>query len=151
MDKLLHSLRRPIFWILVLIFITFYPMLISIYVFFPLLIGIMGYILFHGIEKGKPTYILIAIVYFINLEVNLSLPFFLTIIASLLVYNILYKHLSYFRTCQTCKPIFSVIFIDAVYLGLILSYDFVFDTSSIFLDNILLYTLIVDILVVVIL
>jgi len=149
MDKFLYSLRSPIFWILVSIFVAFYPMLISIYVFLPLLIGTMGYIFLKGIETGKFRYIFITIVYFINLEVNLSLPFFLTIVASLLVYNTLYEHLSYFRTCQICKSIFSVIFIDVVYLALILSYDFIFNISSVVLDNILFYTLIVDILVVV--
>ncbi|SFV52865.1 hypothetical protein MNB_SV-8-1389 [hydrothermal vent metagenome] len=126
-------------------------MLISIYVFLPLLIGIMGYILMQGIEKGKLSYILIAVVYFINLEVNLSLPFFLTIISSLLVYVLFYCHLTYFRRCRICRPILSVLLLDALYLGSLLSYDFIFQSHSIVLDNILLYSLIVDLLVVVIL
>jgi hypothetical protein len=136
---------------MVLLFIAFYPMLISIYVFLPLLIGIMGYILISGIEEGKLHYVLIAIVYFVNLEVNLSLPFFLTIISSLLVYVLFYHNLTHFRKCQICKPVLSVILIDACYLGLLLVYDFIFQSVSVVLDTILLYSLIVDILVVVIL
>ncbi|HFQ61729.1 MAG TPA: hypothetical protein ENK39_05460 [Epsilonproteobacteria bacterium] len=151
MDNLLHSLHRPFIWIMVLLFIAFYPMLISIYVFLPLLIGIMGYILISGIEEGKLHYVLISIIYFVNLEVNLSLPFFLTIISSLLVYILFYHNLTHFRKCQICKPILSVILIDAFYLGSLLAYDFIFQSTSVVLDNILLYSLIVDILVVVIL
>ena len=151
MDKVYYFLHRPFLWIAILIFIAFYPMLISIYVFLPLLIGIMGYVMIMGIEEGKLHYILIAMIYFINLEVNLSLLFFLTIISTLLMYVLFYHNLTYFRSCQICKPILSVILIDLVYLGLLLAYDFIFQSSSIVLDNILLYSLVVDILVVVIL
>jgi len=126
-------------------------MLISIYVFLPLLIGVMGYILIQGIEQKKTSYISMAVIYFINLEVNLSLPFFLTIISSLLVYLLFYHYLIYFRKCRICTPILSVILIDVVYLGFLLSYDFIFQTTTIVLDNILLYSLIVDFLIVVIL
>ena len=126
-------------------------MLISIYVFLPLLIGVMGYVFIQGIEKGKTRYIFVAIIYFINLEVNLSLPFFLIFISSLLVYVLFYHSLLYFRKCRVCRPLLSVLLIDAVYLGSLLSYDFIFQTNSIVLDDILLYSLIVDLLIVVIL
>ena len=61
-------------WTLVFSFVLFYPMLISIYVFLPLLVGVMGYMLIKGLEKGKISYVLIGVIYFINLEVNLALP-----------------------------------------------------------------------------
>ncbi len=151
MDKFYNSLHIFLLWLSVLLFIIFYPMLISIYVFLPLLIGVMGYILIQGIDKKKTHYILLSIVYFINLEVNLSLPFFLTIIASLLVYILFYHSLTYFNKCRICRPLLSVLFIDTLYLGGILSYDFIFQTNSIVLDNILLYSFIVDLLIVVLL
>ena len=151
MDTLNRSLTFAFIWLSVLLFIVFYPMLISIYVFLPLLIGVMGYVFIQGIEKGKTRYIFVAIIYFINLEVNLSLPFFLIFISSLLVYVLFYHSLLYFHKCKICRPVLSVLLIDAVYLGSLLSYDFIFQTNSIVLDNILLYSLIVDLLVVVIL
>jgi hypothetical protein len=151
MDKLNRSLYLAFIWLSLLLFIVFYPMLISIYVFLPLLIGVMGYVLIQGIEKGKIRYIFVAIIYFINLEVNLSLPFFLIFISSLLVYVLFYHSLLYFRKCRICRPVLSVLLIDAVYLGSLLSYDFIFQTNSIVLDNILLYSHIVDLLIVVIL
>jgi hypothetical protein len=126
-------------------------MLISVYVFLPLFIGIMGYFFIRGIAEAKIQYLIVAIVYVINLEVNLSLPLFLMIISFLLVYVLFYQNLTYFRRCQICKPILSVILIDVFYLGMLVAYDFVFQTSSVVLDNLLLYSLIVDMLVVVIL
>ena len=151
MDKFNRSLTRMLLWIAVLIFIIFYPMLISIYVFLPLLIGVMGYKFIQGIEQGKIHYIFITVVYFINLEVNLSLPFFLIFISTLLVYVLFYHSLLYFRECVICRPVLTVILIDVVYLGSLLAYDFVFQTNSVALDNILLYSLIIDLLIVVIL
>ena len=151
MDTFYKTVHLPLIWISVLFFIVFYPMLISIYVFLPLLIGVMGYILIQGIEKGKTHYIFIAIIYFINLEVNLSLPFFLIFISVLLVYVLFYHSLIHFRECMICRPVLSVLLIDAVYLGSLLSYDFVFQTNSVVLDTILLYSLIIDLLIVVIL
>jgi hypothetical protein len=151
MDKFSKSLTRLFMWVSVLLFIIFYPMLISIYVFLPLLIGVMGYVFIQGIEKEKTRYIFIAIIYFINLEVNLSLPFFLIFISSLLVYVLFYHSLLYFRECVICRPVLTVLLIDTVYLGSLLSYDFIFQTNSIVLDNILLYSLIIDLLIVVIL
>ncbi len=138
-------------WSMIISFILFYPMLISIYVFFPLLIGIMGYLLIEGIEKGKVHYIALAVIYFINLEVNLSLPFFLIFIVVLMIYLFIYPSLGYFNECKICKPILTVMFIDIVYLLFILSYDFLFQTTTVILDSILIYSIIVDFLVVIVL
>ena len=151
MDHVTKAQHGLFFWLFAGIFIFFYPMLISIYVFLPLLIGAMGYMLVQGLERGKPPFILLAIVYMINLEVNLSLPVFLIIISTLLFYVIVYPYFKHFRKCQICRPLLSVVVLDIMYLGSLFSYDFIFQTQSIILDDILLYTLIVDMLVVVIL
>jgi hypothetical protein len=47
-----HFVRKLLLWTLIILFVLFYPMMISIYVFLPLFMGIMGYILFLGIDKG---------------------------------------------------------------------------------------------------
>lgn len=138
-------------YIPVIAFICFHPMFISIYVFLPLVIGTMGYYLIEGIHQKKLHYIFFTVVYFINLEVNLSLPFFLTIVASLLVYLFFYLHLVHFRQCRICKAILIVLAIDILYLGMLLGYDMLFGTSSIMLDSIILYSLVVDILLVLVL
>ncbi len=151
MEALFNSIQRPLIWLFAVIFIVFYPMLISIYVFLPLLIGLAGYIMILGIEKGRVHYVILALIYFLNLEANLSLPLFLTTISTLLMYVLFYPHLTHFRSCQVCKPILSVLLLDLIYLGCILSYDFIFQSSSVVLDTILLYSLVVDVLVVVLL
>lgn len=151
MDHVTKAQHGLFFWLFASIFIFVYPMLISIYVFLPLLIGAMGYMLVQGLERGKASFILLAIVYMVNLEVNLSLPIFLTVISSLLFYILLYPSLKHFRRCIICRALLSVLFLDLMYMGCLFSYDFIFQTQSIILDEILLYTLIVDMLVVVIL
>lgn len=151
MEAFFQSLYRPFVWVIVILFIVIYPMLISVYVFLPLFIGIMGYFFLRGIDEEQYQYLFVSILYFTNLEVNLSLPLFLMIISALLVYILFYQNLTYFRRCQICKPILAVILIDLSYIGMLLAYDFVFETSSIVLDTLLLYSLIVDMLVVVIL
>ena len=145
------SEHKIFFLIAVVFFILFYPMLISIYVFLPLLIGAMSYVLISALDKEKSFSLPLAILYLINLEVNLSLPLFLTIISALIFYVTLYSSLKYFRKCKICKPILSVFLLDFFYLGALFSFDFIFQTQSIVLDNILLYSLVVDMLIVVLL
>jgi len=143
--------HKTLFLIAVIFFILFYPMLISIYVFLPLFIGAMSYILVIGLDKEKSLSLPIAIIYLINLEVNLSLPLFLTIISSFLFYVTIYPSLRHFRKCKICKPLLSVVILDFFYLGALFMFDFIFQTQSIVLDNILLYSLVVDMLIVVLL
>jgi len=151
MDNVMKTKFCPLFWLGGLLFIVFYPMLISIYVFLPLFIGAMSYLFIEGLDKPKPLYTLLALLYMINLEVNLSLPLFLIVITTLLFYVIIYPYLRHFRKCRICRPLFSVILLDLVYLGTLFAYDFIFQTQTIVLDSILLYSLIVDMLIVVIL
>jgi len=150
MHKTNRYLQKLLLWILVLLFVLFYPMLISIYVFLPLFIGIMGYMLILGIDRGKLSYIVVSLLYLINMDINLSLPLFLVSIAILCVYVFFYPHFIHFRKCKVCTPFLTVLMIDLVYLLFLLAYDFVFQTENIVLDDILLYPLIVDLLVAVI-
>ncbi|CAA6825058.1 MAG: Unknown protein [uncultured Sulfurovum sp.] len=151
MNHVNQFLSRPLVVVVIFLAIAFYPMFISIYVFLPLLVGTMGYILILGIEKERMLYVMMALVYFLNLEANLSLPFFLTIIATLLIYVLFDNNLTFIRNCNLCRPVIYVVMIDIFYLGSLLAYDFIFQASSVVLDTILLYSLIVDMLVVVML
>ena len=143
--------HKPLIWVAIGLFVFFYPMLISIYVFLPLFIGAMSYMFVLGLEKEKTAYILISIFFMMNIEVNLSLPTFLIIISALLFYVLIYPSLRHFRKCKVCRPILSVLLLDLLYLACLFSYDFVFQTQSIVLDKILLYSLVVDMLIVMIL
>jgi len=151
MNTLYNLIYNPLIWFLIVVFILFYPMLISIYVFLPLFIGLMGYLFILGIDKRKLHYVLLSMVYFINLEVNLSLPFFLMTLSSLLVYTIFYPKLAKVKRCKICAKIVLVVLLDFVYLGCLLLYDFIFQTTSVVLDLILVYSLVIDILAVMVL
>jgi len=145
-------LKNSIFyWLAFLSFVFFYPMLISIYVFLPLFIGAISYVMIYGLETKKPSYVLMAMLYMLNMEINLSLPIFLILISTLIFYLLIYPKLKYLRLCVPCRGLISVFFLDFIYLGILFGFDIVFQTQSIELDMILLYSLIIDMIVVVIL
>ena len=128
-------------------FVLLYPMLISIYVTLPLFIGYAGYTMIRGMERRVPARVLFAFVYLCNLEVNLSLPLFLTLLATLVFYIFFYSHLAFLKRCRACVAVITVVSIDLLYLLMILSYDFIFSTSSVGIDSLLLFSLIMDIVV----
>ena len=136
---------RLILGLLLTVFVILYPMLISIYVFLPLFIGYAGWLLVRGIEGEGVGYILIPLVYLVNLEINLSLPLMLVVIAVLLYYLTLYERVRVLRKCRVCVAVISVISIDVYYLGILMMYDLLMDTSSIAVDSLLWYSLLADI------
>jgi hypothetical protein len=148
METPVNPIWPLLLWAFVACFIVFYPMLISIYVFLPLLIGFMGYVFILGVERPRLIYILITLVYLINLDVNLSLPLFLSIVAVILFYVTIYPSLHILKKCKICIPLISVVLIDLLYFILLIGYDFIFDESSIVVDQLLLYSLVVDIILV---
>ncbi len=135
----------------VVAFIIYYPVLISVHVTLPLFIGFAGYLVLQGLDGRGWRYLLPALLYLINLEINLSLPLLLTLVAILIDYLFIYPHFVFIKHCRVCIAIVSVIFIDFIYLGLIEIYDFIFTSSSITLNNQLLYSLWMDIISAVIL
>jgi len=151
MERVSKTKNHLAFMIALYLFILFYPMLISIYVFLPLFIGAMSYVLIEGLEQRKTAYLFVAVIFLINLEVNLSLPLFLSIISSFIFYIALYPSLKHFRHCLVCKRLISVLLLDFLYLGGLFFFDFIFETQSIVLDSILLYSLVVDMLIVMLL
>ena len=140
-----------ILWILILGFIVLYPLLISKYVSLPLFIGFSGYLIVLGIDGHGKKYIWLPLLYLMNLEANLALPMFLTLFTVLLFYLTLYERIRYFKCCSICVGLLSVIAIDFYYFIVLLGYDFIFDSTSIFIDSILLYSMVFDLIFVVLL
>ena len=138
-------------WAGIFLVILFYPMLISIYVTLPLFIGYAGYLILRGIEGEGWRYLLLPLLYLLNLEINLSLPLFLSL-AAVLVYDLfLYPSVLFLKRCPLCVAVLSVFFIDLIYLGLLMIYDFIFASGSVEINLLLLYSLAMDILAAVIL
>jgi hypothetical protein len=136
---------KVVFGVLLTVFVVLYPMLISIYVFFPLLIGFSGWMIVRGIEGRGLLYVLIPIVYLINLEINLSLPLMMTVFATLLYYLTLFNRVMVFKRCKFCVAVLSVLLIDLYYLASLMTYDLLMDSSSVVIDKLLWYSLIADI------
>lgn len=138
-------------WLAILAFVLFYPMLISVYVTLPLFVGFAGYLLLQGLEGKGWRYLLLPMLYLFNLELNLSLPIFLTLVAVLAYYLALYPSVLFLKRCPACVAVLSVLLIDLIYGGLIMVYDFIFATSSVTINTQLLYSLIMDVVAAVLL
>jgi hypothetical protein len=136
---------KMIFGIVLMIFVILYPMLVSIYVFLPLFIGFSGWMILRGVEGAGLMYVVIPLVYLINLEINLSLPLMMVVLATLTYYLTLYERVMILKRCKFCVAILSVILIDGYYYGALMVYDLLMDTSSIVIDKLLWYSLIADI------
>jgi len=140
---------RILFWMILGCFVIFYPIMVSIYVYLPLFIGFAGYMIIWGIDGHGVRYVWFPLLYLLNLEANLSLPMFLSLLAILFFYLTLYEKIRYFKRCSVCVGILSVIAINSYYFVLLLGYDFMFDTTSIHVNTLLLYSLIFDLIFVV--
>jgi len=136
--------KRILLTLLILLLILIYPMLISIYVTLPLFIGFAGYLILQGIEGKGWRYILYPLLYLLNLEISLSLPLLLSLLAVLAYYLLIYPRVLFMKRCGICVPLVSVLAIDLIYFGLIMGYDFIFDTRSIEVNLLLLYSLAMD-------
>jgi hypothetical protein len=139
------SMFKSVFWLFVITLVVLYPMLISIYVFLPLFIGFAGLLIIRGIEGKGYKYILIPLVYLVNLEINLSLPLLLILFSVLLYYLTLYGQVMYLKRCKICVSVLSVVIIDIYYMASLLGYDFIMDSHSLVIDKLLWYSLGADI------
>ena len=137
---------KLVWMVFALLVAFFYPIVISIYLFLPLFTGVAGYAIIRGAEKGEWFGIVLGLLYFVNLDLNLSLPFFAIALTIFTVYFVLYPIWRHFR-CHICAVLLSVLSIDGVYFGMLKLYDFVFATTTVKTDTILLYHLVTDLLV----
>ena len=132
--------------VLLILFILFYPFLVSMYPMLPPFIGLAGYIIIYNLDKN-PIYALSGFFYLLNLELNSSLPLFLSAFMIMMIYIFLYSNLKLLIRCRVCLLFALMILIDfSYYMGLFL-YDFVFNTSSVVGDILLVYYIVIDILI----
>jgi len=145
------DVKKLLGWLVLWLFIAVYPMMLSIYLFLPLFIGVAGYMLLVGLEDNRIGYILAAMLYLVNLDVNLSLPFWLIFFAVFPVYWFVFPVLKALQRCPQCKAFISILLIDMLFLLTVKGYDFVMQTDTVAVDSILFFTLIVDLIVAVLL
>jgi hypothetical protein len=142
-------LLRIVLVLAIALFVLLYPVLISVYVFLPLFVGYAGWLLIRGFEGDGGWYIVPPLIYLINLEVNLSLPLLMSLFATLLYYLVLYDRVLYLKRCKVCVAIISVAAIDGLYLLTLTTYDALMDTTTLVLSSLQWYSLIADIVMVV--
>ena len=128
------------------IFVLFYPFLVSMYPMLPPLIGLIGYIIIYNLDKN-PLYALSGFLYLVNLELNSSLPLLLSIFTIMMIYIFLYSTLKLLIRCHVCLLFTLMILIDFSYYMALFLYDFVFNTSSLLADMLLVYYIVIDILI----
>lgn len=128
------------------LFVAVYPLFVSIYTMLPPFIGLAGYVLIINLEKEK-AFILAPLFYLLNLELNLSLPLFLSIFISILIYMFIYKPLKRLVRCKICLLFILIIIIDSLYYISLFVYDFIFNTTTVLADMLLVYYIVIDILI----
>jgi len=127
-------------------FVLFYPFLTSMYTMLPPLIGLVGYIIISNIHSNK-VYAVVGFFYLLNLDLNLTLPLFLSTFIVIIVYILFYSTLKLLIRCRVCLLFVLMMLLDFSYYASLFLYDFVFTSSSVIGDMLLLYYIVIDILI----
>jgi len=138
--------KRTIEWVFTISFMLFYPMLVSMYPLLPPLIGLVGIVIILNLEKDVVK-TLFAMLYLINLDLNLGLPFMLSIFSILLINTFVYPNAKLVIRCKSCLMVFLVFLIDVFYYTNLFIYDLVFNTQTIIANSMLWFYILIDIII----
>ncbi|CAA6811850.1 MAG: Unknown protein [uncultured Sulfurovum sp.] len=129
-----------------ILFVIVYPLFVSMYTMFPPLIGLVGYVLIINLEKEK-AYAFAPLFYLLNLDLNLSLPLLLSTFVIMLIYFFIYIPLKRLVRCKVCLLFAIIVIIDFLYYISLFMYDFMFNTTTVLADMLLVYYIVIDILI----
>jgi len=132
--------------VFLVLFVILYPMFVSMYTMLPPLIGLAGYILIINFDKNR-TYAFSAFFYLLNLDLNLTLPLFQSIIITILIFMFVYAPLSRLIRCRVCLLFTLMVIIDFSYYVSLFIYDFIFNTTTVLGDMLLVYYIVVDVFI----
>ena len=133
-------------WVFILFIVGFYPMLVSIYPLLPPLIGIVGLVIIHNMDKNI-VYPLSGMLYLVNLDLNLTLPFMLSIFSVIFIKIFIYHSAKLMIRCKVCLTLFIILLVDAFYYISLFLYDIILDTKTIVGDPILTYYILSDFII----
>ena len=128
------------------LFVFLYPVLVSMYTMLPPLIGFVGYVIITNMSKNK-FLALSAMLYLFNLDLNLTLPMLLSTFVVVMIYIFLYSNLKLLIRCRVCLLFVLMVLIDFSYYISLFLYDFMFNTSTVIGDMLLVYYIVVDIVI----
>ena len=137
------SIGQKIFLIL---FVALYPLFVSMYTMLPPLIGLIGYVIILNFNKNI-IFVISSFLYLLNLDLNLSLPFLLSTFVILFVYMFIYTPLKRLIRCRVCLLFVLMVIIDFSYYISLFIYDFIFNTTTVLGDMLLVYYIVVDIFI----
>lgn len=132
--------------IFLFLFVLLYPLFVSMYTMLPPLIGLIGYVIILNLNKNI-IFVMSSFLYLLNLDLNLSLPFFLSTFVILFVYMFVYFPLKRLIRCRVCLLFTLMVIIDFFYYLSLFLYDFIFNTTTVLGDILLVYYIVVDIFV----
>jgi len=132
--------------IILTIMVVVYPMMVSIYPILPPLIGLVGYIIISNVNKNI-LYTLSGVFYLFNLDLNLTLPILLSLFIVVVTYLLVYMKLKLLIRCRVCLLFVLILFIDFSYYMSLFIYDFIFATSTIIGDGLLLFYIVIDVFI----
>ncbi len=139
-NRRLVLIKKTMLFLVVII----YPLLASIYPMIPPFIGLAGYIIIVNFHKEK-IYLFASLLYLVNLDLNLSLPLFLSIFTIILVSMFIYNPLKRLIRCRVCLLFSLIMIIDFLYYLLIFIYDLIFGSSTVLADILLVYYIAIDV------
>jgi len=133
-------------WSVIIFFVIIYPMLVSIYPLLPPLFGIAGLIIISNINKNI-IYTISTMLYLIHLDLNLSLPFMLSIFSILLINTFVYPTAKLMIRCRVCLGLFLIILVDIFYYFNLFIYDLILSSTTVIADSMLSFYIFVDVII----
>jgi len=133
-------------WSVIIFFVVIYPMLVSIYPLLPPLFGIAGLIIINNINKNI-IYTISTMLYLIHLDLNLSLPFMLSVFSILLINTFIYPTAKLMIRCRVCLGLFLIILVDIFYYFNLFIYDLILSATTVIADSMLSFYIFVDVII----
>ena len=133
-------------WTLLGFIVFLYPMLVSIYPLVPPLIGIAGLVILYNINKNV-IYTTASMLYLVNLDFNLALPFMLSIFSIVIIKIMIYPTAKLLIRCKVCLALLMILFIDSFYYINLFIYDFMISSNTILADSMLFVYILFDIII----
>ena len=130
--------------IFVVFVVFFYPVLAGLYYYVPPLTSIAAILAIRGHEKKDRFMLYTALLYLFNIEVNFSLPMFVTVIALGLYYYVILPRLRFYTGCINCLRVLTIVLYNMLLVALVVSYEYLFHDEAITVSWKLLYNIIFE-------
>lgn len=139
-------LKKTLFLLLTLAFITIYPIFLPIGYSLPFLIGFFAFLVIKGVEEEKPLFILIGTLYLIDTETQLFLTPFLTLFALIIILFLKIKN-------SLFNSLFKTTLFYLLFFTFLVSYNFFMENLNLSYEILFLFliNLIIDLILVVLL